>query len=51
MSNRTHPGRRMALLGGAGLLASPALAQPISRTVRILSGFPPGGQIDAVARL
>jgi len=45
--------RRRAILAGA-MLAAPAFlaqAQPLTRTVRILSGFPPGGQIDAMARL
>jgi hypothetical protein len=34
-------------------LAAPGLAraQAVQRTVRIVAGFPPGGQIDAVARL
>ena len=50
--------RRQALLGGAGLLALPAIAQAQSqaqpawpdRTVRVIVPFPPGGSNDAVAR-
>lgn len=42
---------RRALLGaaGAGMLAAPALAFP-DRTLRIISGFNPGGLNDIVAR-
>ena len=44
---------RRAALGLATTLALPVTlrAQPIPRTARILIGFPPGGQTDAVARL
>jgi len=46
--------RRALLASGAGLglaaaLATPALAYP-ERTIRIISGFPPGGLNDIVAR-
>jgi tripartite-type tricarboxylate transporter receptor subunit TctC len=41
--------RRAALAGAATLLATPALAFP-DRTVRIISGFPPGGLNDIVCR-
>lgn len=46
-----HAISRRALLGtaAAASLASPALAYP-DRTVRIISGFPPGGLNDIVAR-
>jgi tripartite-type tricarboxylate transporter receptor subunit TctC len=41
-----------ALAAAAALAAPSALrAQPLARTARILIGFPPGGQTDAVARL
>lgn len=45
--------RRAALGLAAAALAAPAAlrAQPVPRTARILIGFPPGGQTDAVARL
>ena len=55
MALETGPatGRRALLLGAGAALAVPALAraQAVQRTVRIIAGFPPGGQIDAVARL
>jgi tripartite-type tricarboxylate transporter receptor subunit TctC len=41
--------RRLLLAATAGLLATPALAQP--RTVRFIAGFPAGGLADVVARL
>src|SRR5512137_2245597 len=41
--------RRLLLGATAGLLATPALAQP--RTVRFIAGFPAGGLADVVARL
>jgi tripartite-type tricarboxylate transporter receptor subunit TctC len=41
--------RRGALAAGAALLAAPALAFP-DRTVRIISGFNPGGLNDIVSR-
>jgi len=42
--------RRTLLTGAAALLASPALAQYPDRPIRIISGFPPGGLNDIVAR-
>ena len=39
---------RRGALGGLGLLAMPAIAQP--RTVRALLGWPPGGSSDIVCR-
>jgi len=46
--------RRTLLTGAAALLASPALAQSLAqfpdRPIRIISGFPPGGLNDIVAR-
>jgi tripartite-type tricarboxylate transporter receptor subunit TctC len=44
-----HLTRRAALACGAALLATPALAFP-DRTIRIISGFPPGGLNDVVSR-
>jgi tripartite-type tricarboxylate transporter receptor subunit TctC len=41
--------RRLLLAATAGLLATPALAQP--RTIRFIAGFPAGGLADVVARL
>lgn len=45
--------RRTALTLAAATLALPRFArtQPLPRTARIMIGFPPGGQTDAVARL
>jgi tripartite-type tricarboxylate transporter receptor subunit TctC len=50
---QSSPPSRRAALGLSAALALPAAlrAQPVQRTVRILIGFPPGGQTDAVARL
>ena len=45
----TQPTRRALLAAGLATLASPALAFP-DRTVRIISGFPPGGLNDVVSR-
>lgn len=49
MPKMPHLTRRALLASGAALLASPALAFP-ERTVRIISGFPPGGLNDVVSR-
>ena len=48
-----NPARRGLLLAAGAALAAPrpARSQAVQRTVRILAGFPPGGQIDAVARM
>ena len=45
----THLTRRAVLAGAAATLTTPALAFP-DRTVRIISGFPPGGLNDIVCR-
>ena len=41
----------LAALLGVVLLASPALAQPADRPLRIVAGFAPGGTSDIVARV
>jgi tripartite-type tricarboxylate transporter receptor subunit TctC len=53
----TKPNRRHVLLGSAGGVASlalglsPALAQPLHPSARLMVGFPPGGPTDVQARL
>ena len=43
---------RIALIGLAALLCTlPAAAQYPERPVTMLSGYPPGGMVDIVARL
>jgi tripartite-type tricarboxylate transporter receptor subunit TctC len=42
--------RRGLLAAGASVLATPALAQYPDRSIRIISGFPPGGLNDIVSR-
>lgn len=40
-----------AISASLGLLATPATAQPMQKTVKIVAAFPAGGSADAVARL
>ena len=40
-----------AISAALGLLVTPATAQPIQKTVKIVAAFPAGGSADAVARL
>src|SRR5262245_47844265 len=58
MGGHMHSRRRylaasaaMALAYGLGRLATPAGANVVARSARMLVGFPPGGSLDVVARL
>ena len=53
MTTDLRHGRRAALAAAAGLLATPALAQPVAggRPLRVIVPFPPGGAVDITSRL